>query len=295
MLQSHPESSPGLAGCPLRFAPVNATDPRGDLADDPGAVFPTRRLFGLDLADGDSIDPIVDGLFDGRDLRPDSWRCVVTPNVDHLVRYEKHPDEAETAAHSTIVMPDGMPIIWASRLLRRPLTSRLAGSDLFPALWRRCCEAQTPIVVIASNEEVAGRLRYGNPNARCIVPPMFSEHDPAAVDAVVAAAADAATEIDARFLAVGVSMPKHHRIANGLRRRWAGRYRGTPTVLLVGASPDFAVGLAKRAPHWMQRTGTEWIHRLVGDPRRMAKRYLVDDVAFLRLVWREWRSKGGTR
>jgi N-acetylglucosaminyldiphosphoundecaprenol N-acetyl-beta-D-mannosaminyltransferase len=259
-------------------------------ADDPGAVFPTTRLFGLDFANGESIGPIVDGLFAGRDVRPDSWRCVVTPNVDHLVRYQRHAEELEAAAHASIVMPDGMPIIWASRLLRRPLRSRLAGSDLFPALWQRCCAAGTPIVVIASNEEVASRLREANPHARCIVPPMFSETDRGAVDAVVTAAAEAAEAIDARFLAVGVSMPKHHRIANGLRRRWAGRYAGTPTVMLVGASPDFAVGLAKRAPRWMQRSGVEWVHRLLGDPRRMAKRYLVDDVAFVRLVWREWRS-----
>ena len=120
---------------------------------------------------------------------------------------------------------------------------------------------------------------------------MFSETDRAAVDAVVTAAAEAAEAIDARFLAVGVSMPKHHRIANGFRRRWAAQYAGTPTVMLVGASPDFAVGLAKRAPRWMQRTGVEWVHRLVGDPRRMAKRYLIDDVAFVRLVWREWRRR----
>jgi N-acetylglucosaminyldiphosphoundecaprenol N-acetyl-beta-D-mannosaminyltransferase len=61
--------------------------------------------------------------------------------------------------------------------------------------------------------------------------------------------------------------------------------------MLVGASPDFAVGLAKRAPRWMQRLGVEWLHRLAGDPRRLAKRYLVDDVAFVRLVWREWRAR----
>ena len=259
--------------------------------DDPGAVFPTTRLFGLDFANGESVTPIVDALFEGRDLRPESWRCVVTPNVDHLVRYERHPEEAEAAAHSSIVLPDGMPIVWASRLLRSRLRSRLAGSDLFPALWRRCCEAATPIVVIASNEEVASRLRSANPQARCIVPPIFSETDRAAIDAVVTAAVEAAAAVDARFLAVGVSMPKHHRIANELRRRWAGRYAGTPTVMLVGASPDFAVGLAKRAPRWMQRLGVEWLHRLAGDPRRMAKRYLVDDLAFVRLVWREWRAR----
>ena len=61
-------------------------------------------------------------------------------------------------------------------------------------------------------------------------------------------------------------------------------------MLLLGASPDFTLGLTRRAPEWMQRYGLEWIYRLGLEPRRLAKRYLVDDVAFLPLVWREWRA-----
>ncbi len=250
----------------------------------------TRHLFDLDFVNAPTVEPVAQVLFSERTERPDRWRCVVTPNVDHLVRYARHPEEAEAAAHSSLVLPDGMPIIWASRLLHRSLAGRLTGADLFADLWRRIVEDATPIVVVASTNEVASRISAADANARCIVPPMFDASDRAAVDGIVNEVANEAERIDARFVVVGVSMPKHHRIANGLRSRWAGAYSGTPTVLLLGASPDFALGLTERAPSWMQRSGLEWLHRLLVDPRRMAKRYLVDDVSFLRLVWQEWRS-----
>jgi UDP-N-acetyl-D-mannosaminuronic acid transferase (WecB/TagA/CpsF family) len=90
-------------------------------------------------------------------------------------------------------------------------------------------------------------------------------------------------------------MPKHHLIASRLHERWRGAFAGRPTVLLLGQAPEFAVGLVRRAPPWMQRSGLEWVWRLADDPRRLAKRYLVDDVGFLRLFWREWRSNASGR
>ena len=62
-------------------------------------------------------------------------------------------------------------------------------------------------------------------------------------------------------------------------------------MLLLGASAEFHVGLQRRAPEWMQRFGLEWVYRLLSNPRRLAKRYLVDDVAFGPMVWREWRAR----
>ena len=64
-----------------------------------------------------------------------------------------------------------------------------------------------------------------------------------------------------------------------------------PIVLLVGAAPEFYLDVRPRAPHWMRRVGLEWLHRLAADPRRMARRYLYDDVVFFALVWDELRSR----
>ena len=249
----------------------------------------TEHLFDLDFVADATLEELADGLVDTRDDRPDRWRCVVTPNVDHLVRYDRVPLEAEVARHASLVLPDGMPIVWASRLLGRPLARRLTGADLFAALWERLASGGVPTAMIAANEEVVARLTADHPALRCIVPPMFDVSDVATVDALIAETDALCSAIEARFLVVGVSMPKHHLIASRLRERWAADYTGTPTVMLLGQSPEFAVGLVRRAPPWMQRSGTEWLWRLADDPRRLAKRYLVDDVSFLRLLWRELR------
>lgn len=250
---------------------------------------PTRHLFGCDFVTGVDIDELVELLIDLPDDDRRSWSCTVTPNVDHLVRYDAHPDEYEVARHATLLLPDGMPIVWASRWLDEPLERRLAGSDLFAGLWPRLAAADTPTVVVASNDEVAGRLAAEHPGARCIVPPMFDVSDEVAVEQLVDRIVETCAEIDAWYLFIGVSMPKHHLLAARLRERWAGQV--SPHVLLLGASADFYLGISKRAPEWMQRSGTEWLHRLASDPRRMARRYLIDDPHFVRLVWRERRAR----
>lgn len=251
----------------------------------------TEHLFGLDFVSTGTIPEVVDALLDER-AAPAQWRCVVTPNVDHLVRYEREPAEAEAGRAATMVLPDGAPIVWASRLLGRPLASRLTGADLFSELWPRLCAETIPVVTIAASDAVAEGMAAANPLARGVVAPMFDSADVAAIDQLAAQADRLVDEIDAQFVVVGVSMPKHHRIANALRARWADPTgRSMPTVLLVGAAPEFTLGLTPRAPEWMQRTGTEWLHRLLEDPRRLAKRYLVDDTQFVRLVAREWRGQ----
>ncbi len=248
---------------------------------------PTRHLFDCDFVTDVEIGDLV-ALLRAEDGPSQTWRCTVTPNVDHLVRYEHHPVEADVARHATLMLPDGMPIVWASRHLGRPLARRLAGSDLFAELWPSLARDGVPTVVLASSQDVADRLLAEHPAATVIVPPFFEVTDEAAVTAVVDELDAACTSSDAHFLFICVSMPKHHLLASRLRERWDGRR--SPHVLLLGASPDFYLGLARRAPKWMQTAGLEWVHRLLSEPRRMARRYLVDDPEFVRLFLRERRA-----
>jgi N-acetylglucosaminyldiphosphoundecaprenol N-acetyl-beta-D-mannosaminyltransferase len=249
----------------------------------------TQRLFDLDfVADGD-VGSLVELLLEEDRDPPRGWRCTVTPNVDHLVRYQRNPLEAGVARRATVVLPDGMPIVWASRLLGRPLRSRLTGSDLFGVLWPRLAAASVPAVVVASGPDVATGLAAEHPGARVIVAPRFDVADEAAVASLVDRVVAETDEVGARFVVVGISMPKHHLIAHHLEQRWNGR-EAAPMVLLLGAAPNFHLGFTARAPGWMQRFGLEWLHRLAGDPGRLARRYLVDDPRFVGILWREWRS-----
>jgi N-acetylglucosaminyldiphosphoundecaprenol N-acetyl-beta-D-mannosaminyltransferase len=256
----------------------------------------TQRLFGCDFVSTATMPEVVAHLLDGVEADGDRWECVVTPNVDHLVRYERDPRERAVAGRATLTLPDGMPIVWASRAFRRPLRRRLPGSDLFESLWPELARREVPTVVAASSAEVASLLAVTHPRLRCVSPPMFSVDDEHAVEAVLAAIDAACAEIDARVLFVGLSMEKHHFLAGRLDERWraGGPARsGRPTVLLVGASAELYLGIVPRSPRWMQRVGLEWLHRLRLDPHRMWRRYLVDDVAFLRLLWHE--HKGSRR
>lgn len=254
--------------------------------------FRTERLFGLDLVADASIADVARWLVADGARRVDKWRCVVTPNVDHVVRYDRNPAEAETAAGAYLALPDGMPIVWASRLLGRRLAARLTGADLFTAMWEQLSRESTAVVVVAPDIGVARGLAEEHQGVRCVVPGRVDVSDEPTVAALIDEIARACEESAARFLVVGLSMEKHHLVAKRLRDRWTpSGFAAAPIVLLLGASPELHLGITRRAPPWMQRSGFEWLYRFVQEPKRLFKRYFVDDVRFVRLVVREWRGR----
>jgi N-acetylglucosaminyldiphosphoundecaprenol N-acetyl-beta-D-mannosaminyltransferase len=257
----------------------------------PGSI---QELFGLRFVADASIADVAAEIV-AEAPRAAGWRCVVTPNVDHLVRYDRNAGEAAVAARSTWVLPDGMPIVWASRLVGRPLRGRLTGSDLFGTLWPMLASGRVPVVAIASTPAVAERLEATHGAVTTFVPELYEVSDEAAVTQIRDWIDTAVRETVARIVVIGVSMPKHHQLADRLWIHWAGR-DDLPIVMLLGASADLALGLTRRAPRWMQRAGLEWLFRLALEPRRLARRYLVDDVRFAGLLWREWRAmRAGNR
>jgi exopolysaccharide biosynthesis WecB/TagA/CpsF family protein len=247
-------------------------------------------LFGLDFIADTSVEEVADLLERDGQVQTADWRVVVTPNVDHLVHYRKAASQRQLAQSAYLVLPDGAPIVLASRLLGARIDRRIAGSDLFATWWRRMVTAQRPVVIVASNESLAEQLMSEHPGCRCIVPPMFDAGDHVSGTAVVNEVLAELRSQPADAVVIGLSMTKHHFVASGLTASTA-PLTGAPLLLLLGASAELYTGQQRRAPRWMQRTGTEWLYRLVQDPRRMAKRYLVDDLAFLPMVWREWRTR----
>jgi len=247
-----------------------------------------QHIFGLDFVTEATIDDVARALLDstGRD----AWSSVVTPNVDHLVRYERNPDERTVGQAASVVLPDGAPIVWASKLLGVPLSGRLTGSDLFSRLWPLLAAEERSVLAIVGSDLIADRLRAELASVATIVPPMFDVTDRDALVLLADEVVAHANRVPTDFVVIGVSMPKHHALAAELMSRPVPP-TGAPMLLLLGASAEFHVGVQIRAPHWMRRAGLEWVHRLVKNPRGMAKRYLVDDVAFARTVWREYRGR----
>lgn len=185
-------------------------------------------------------------------------------------------------------LADGMPIVWASRLLGRPLPARVAGSDLLPALCGLAAARGYPVFLLGGRagvpERAAARLTERFPGLRIAgvhAPP--DDFDPSgAASGAAAAAVNAARPA---LLFVGLGAPKQEL---WLHRHWDALE--VTVAMCCGAAIDFAAGVQIRAPGWMQRGGLEWAWRLGRDPRRLWKRYLVRDAAFVGIFLKEWRN-----
>lgn len=217
----------------------------------------------------------------GLDAGRGGW--VVTPNLDILRRCVKEPEFKAMVEEADLVVADGMPLIWASRLQGTPLPERVAGSNLVSTLSAGAAEVGRPIYLLGgapgAAEAAAGVLKERFPALRIAgvhCPPMGFEKDPSAMGRIAALIGEARPSI----VYVALGSPKQELVIRRLRSAAAGAW-----WLGVGISLSFLCGDVRRAPMWMQRTGLEWTHRLVQEPRRLMRRYLVDGAPFaLRLL-----------
>jgi N-acetylglucosaminyldiphosphoundecaprenol N-acetyl-beta-D-mannosaminyltransferase len=260
---------PGMSTLPLAadHDRARATAPR-----------PRVHLFGLpidDLTLAETLDR-VDGL-----IARGGVHQHVAINVSKVVQANRDPDLAAIIAACDIVGVDGQPIIWASRLLGRPLRARVPGVDLMYALIARAEERGHRVYFLGARPHVVDAVvaRATREHPGLVVaghrdgywPP---EEEPAVVAAI------AATAPDLLFLAIG-SPAKERFLASWKETIGAGFVMG------VGGSFDVYAGLVKRAPHWLQRIGLEWAYRVLQEPRRLWLRYARDAPAFAMLVGRE--------
>jgi len=200
----------------------------------------------------------------------DRYGFVVTPNVDHLIRWQNDPGFRDHYAAAAFVLMDSR---LASRLLGVLRGIRLpvcTGSDLTAALFQDVIAPTDPIVMIGGSEAQARFLaeRHGLSRLRHHNPPMGFIKDPQATEQCLRFI-EANSPFRFCFLAVG--SPQQEALAHALKMR--GSARGL--VLCIGASINFLTGAERRAPRWMQRAGLEWLYRLQQNPRRLARRYLV--------------------
>jgi N-acetylglucosaminyldiphosphoundecaprenol N-acetyl-beta-D-mannosaminyltransferase len=225
--------------------------------------------------------------------QPDIPACryVVTPNIDHAVMYQSDEGLRQAYRDASLVVADGAPIVWASRLVGKCLPERVAGSDLVPALFERArldaARGAAPLRVFLLGaapgvaDRAARRIEKRWPGVNVVgtlSPPLGFHKQPAENARIEAAVAEASPDL----LLLGLGAPKQEvwiqRHAPRLRARAA---------LCVGATIDFLAGEKQRAPLWMQNLGLEWLHRLSTEPRRLGARYLRDAWVFPRLVLRD--------
>jgi N-acetylglucosaminyldiphosphoundecaprenol N-acetyl-beta-D-mannosaminyltransferase len=205
----------------------------------------------------------------------------VVVNVDKLVKASRDIELRRIVNACDLVNADGMPVVWASRLLGKPLKERVAGIDLFEALMRRAGERGWRVFLLGARAEVvaqvAGIYRRRYPGLV-----LAGWRDGYWRDEEELQVAQQVRDSGADLLFVAVSSPRKEQFLN--RHQAAMR---VPFAMGVGGTFDVATGRVRRAPRWMQRAGLEWFWRFLQEPRRMFRRYFIDDMAFVWLLIKE--------
>ncbi len=245
--------------------------------------------------DSTSTEEVIGQILD-RCRRPISAEAppmtIFSCNVDMVVKAARDPSFAGTLSSATLLTADGMPIVWLGRALGGAFPERVTGADLLPAVSAACAREGFSVFFLGAAEgvamEAAQRLQASHPGLRIagtLSPPPGFDREPETTRPVIEAVQ--AARPDVLFVALGA--PRQERFIEA----HAGEL-GAKVALGIGAAIDMAAGRVQRAPKLVQRVGAEWLWRLASEPRRLARRYLIEDAPFAWLAIRAlWRRAGG--
>jgi N-acetylglucosaminyldiphosphoundecaprenol N-acetyl-beta-D-mannosaminyltransferase len=224
----------------------------------------------------------VQAILDAAEARRGHW--TITANLDHIRRYHRDAAQQGLIDEADLVVADGMPLIWASRLAGEPLPERVSGSSMVWSICEGARDRQLSIFLVGGDPGVADRaaqvFQHAHPGleiAGTLCPPWGFDSDKLEVARIEQELTKALPHIV--FVALG--FPKQDLLIRALRNSLPGA-----SFLGVGISLSYATGDVSRAPAWVCRLGLEWAYRLSQEPtRRLARRYLVDGLPFgLRLM-----------
>ncbi|BBK76264.1 WecB/TagA/CpsF family glycosyltransferase [Clostridium butyricum] len=204
---------------------------------------------------------------------------VVTPNVDHIVKLETDAELQKIYEDADLILTDGMPLIWISKLKSTPIKEKISGSDLFPEICKLGAVKGYKLFLLGAAEGVAEKAaerlmqQFDGLNIVGTYSPSYGfENNQDEINHIIELINNCKPDI----LAVGLGAPKQEKFIYKYKEKLK-----VPVSLAIGASIDFEAGNIKRAPIWMQKNGLEWFYRLCMEPKRMFRRYLVDDLKIL--------------
>ncbi|WP_053850118.1 WecB/TagA/CpsF family glycosyltransferase [Streptomyces sp. NRRL B-24085] len=238
-----------------------------------------QSLFGIEvdpLTMDETVERCLAAVRDGRQLE------IGVVNAAKLVNMRRDARLAEAVSGCDLVLADGQAVVWAGKVLRAPLPERVAGIDLFLRLLAEAESAGIPVYFLGAKEEVLEEMlrrvadRFPGLKVAGSRNGYFDDSQQEEI-------ADGIARSGAQMLFLGMTSPKKEifTAAHGART-------GARVVHGVGGSFDILAGVTRRAPASWQRLGVEWLYRALQEPRRLGKRYLTTNTAFLLMTAREF-------
>lgn len=207
----------------------------------------------------------------------------VVVNAGKIVAMQKDTQLRESVNNSDLINADGQAVVWASRWLGKPLKERVAGIDIMENLVQEAAVNNYRIFFFGAREDVVAKVvsKYRESYGSQIIAGYRNGYYTPEEESEIA---KQISESEADILFVAISSPKKENFLYQNRQMLQNVY----FIMGVGGSFDVVSGLVRRAPLWMQHAGLEWLYRLLQEPGRMWKRYLVGNTKFIWLVFREW-------
>jgi len=209
---------------------------------------------------------------------------VITPNVDQIVRIEWDDKFKQICDSCELLLVDGQPLMWVSKLYGKQFKQKISGSDLVPALCKIASKkgyavfflGAAPGVAIRAAEILGKKYPYLK-IAGVYSPPLGFEKDKEEIKLIN----EMLMNSGADMLFVGMGVPKQDIFIYENKDIYQ-----IPVSFSIGGTIDFIAGVQKRAPQWISKMGFEWLYRFIYDPKRLFKRYFIDDMKILGLVWK---------
>ncbi|MFC1419615.1 WecB/TagA/CpsF family glycosyltransferase [Streptacidiphilus cavernicola] len=237
-----------------------------------------QALFGVELDPltmEQTVQRCLGAVRDGEQLE------VGVVNAAKLVNMRRDPRLAQAVSGCDLVLADGQAVVWAARVLRRPLPERVAGIDLFMRLLAEAETAGMSVYLLGAKQDVLDlmllRIAERFPELK-----VAGSRNGYFEDARQGDVADAIAASGAQMLFLGMTSPKKEIFTAGYGAR-----SGVKVVHGVGGSFDILAGVTRRAPALWQRLGVEWLYRALQEPRRLGRRYLTTNALFMLMTARE--------
>lgn len=233
------------------------------------------------------LNVYVDNFSQAEVLKQLRYGVVFTPNVDHLIKLQNDPEFYSAYEIADYKLCDSKILYYVSRFLGTPIKEKISGSDFFPAFYNYHKDNEEIKIFLLGGQEGVAKKAQEKINTKVGREIIVEAHSPSfgfeKNEAECLEIIERINRSGATVLALGVGAPK--------QEKWIQKYKNLlPNIrifMAVGATIDFEAGYKERSPKWMSEVGMEWLHRLLSEPQRLWRRYLIDDPLFFWLVLKQ--------